>query len=78
MAILLVLGGRAYIGELGNKDLEITLKNKKRGKMFFFKYTEFSGDEEKHIFSRFFDRFDPLLAILLKKGPFLAYGAKNT
>ena len=35
------------------------------------KYTEFSGDEEKHIFSWLFDRFDPLLAILLKRAHFL-------
>ena len=27
LAILLVLGGRAYIGELGKKDLEKNLKN---------------------------------------------------
>ena len=68
LAILLVLGGRAYIGELGKKYLEKSEKSRKR---FFFKYAEFSGDDGKHIFSWFFDRFDPLLATLLKRAHFL-------
>ena len=70
LAILLVLGGRAYIGEPGQKDLakilNLTEKSRKVKKIeLTIKMCGISSGIPWQLFFRFWTRFDPLLAILL-------------
>ena len=70
LAIFLVLGGRAYIGEPGQKDLakiwNLTEKSPKGKKIeLTIKMCGISSGILRQLFFRFWTRLDPLLAILL-------------
>ena len=73
LAILLVLGGRAYIGEPGQKELakiwNLTEKSPKVKQIeLTIKMCRISSKIQWQFFFRFWTRFDPLLAILLVLG----------
>ena len=73
LAILLVPGNRAYIGEPGQKDLakiwNLTEKSSKTKKIeLIIKMCRISPGIPRQPFFRFWTRFDPLLAILLVPG----------